>query len=59
MGCRSFTTTWSFTMHRRDGYAAIAYLTVLVAATFCLGILIADEDNAVPMVDQMRFVQAR
>lgn len=39
-------------MHRRDGYAAIAYLTVLVAATFCLGVLIADEDNAPPMVDR-------
>jgi hypothetical protein len=33
-------------MQRRDGYAAIAYLTVLVAATFVLGVLIADEDNA-------------
>jgi hypothetical protein len=45
-------------MQRRDGYAAIAYLTVLVAATFCLGILIADEDNAAPMVDNIRVVQA-
>ena len=46
-------------MQRRDGYAAIAYLSVLVAATFCLGILIADEDNAVPMVDQTRQIQVR
>lgn len=46
-------------MQRRDGYAAIAYLTVLVAATFCLGILIADEDNAVPMVDKPAALAAR
>jgi hypothetical protein len=37
-------------MQRRDGYAAIAYLAVLVAATFCLGVLIADEGDAVPDV---------
>jgi hypothetical protein len=34
-------------MQRHDGYAAIAYLAVLVVATLCLGVLIADEDNAI------------
>ena len=37
-------------MQRRDGFAAIAYLAVLVAATLSLGVLVADEDNAVPPV---------
>lgn len=46
-------------MQRRDGYAAIAYLAVLVAATFCLGVLIADEDNAVAMVDPVTKVAQR
>ena len=36
-------------MYRRDGFAAIAYLAVLVAATFCLGVLIADEETAGPL----------
>ena len=45
-------------MQRRDGYAAIAYLGVLVAATFCIGMLIADEDNALPMVDASRALHA-
>ena len=36
-------------MQRRDGFAAIAYLAVLVAATFCLGVLVADEDTAGPL----------
>ena len=44
-------------MQRRDGYAAIAYLTVLVAATFCLGILIADEGIDTAAVDPVRIVQ--
>ena len=46
-------------MQRRDGYAAIAYLTVLVAATFCIGILIADEGNVAAAADPVRVVQTR
>lgn len=46
-------------MHRRDGYAAIAYLTVLVAATFCLGVLIADEGNEPLVAEVSAAVQAR
>lgn len=46
-------------MHRRDGYAAIAYLAVLVAATFCLGVLIADEDHVPFLVDASAAIQAR
>jgi hypothetical protein len=46
-------------MHRRDGYAAIAYLTVLVAATFVLGVLIADEGNAQAFAGTPSISQAR
>lgn len=46
-------------MHRRDGYAAIAYLAVLVAATFCLGVLIADEGNVPFLAEASTAVQAR
>ncbi len=45
-------------MQRRDGYAAIAYLAVLVAATLCLGVLIADEGNdALALADPPPAVQ--